>query len=458
MVAPGTRWYVHKNGQQLGPYSFGQLQQQLAQGLLSPADAVWQEGTAGWVAVGSVPGLGAAMPAAAPPGAAPMAGAAPGLAPAVMSAGVGRKPGRLGAMKFHLGRTFAWNLRNVAVRPDEEVRLIALSVDDPAARCYLAWRRSLLLTVTVTSAITAAIGLCTALSEDTKGLSDLGKALQVFGALSLLVMPVAAGLAARAWMRHRRSRRRLAVGWSISFLLPLLLALVPLNWKLDLSEAATPEVAIGFQLLGAIGNYVTLMPTILALIPGVMRGCLRVKFLLPRSMLPGWFLVAATPLWIALFLVMFAIIAQLTSDALLMVGVVALAVAPLLYLRHVALFTRPVSGEATARLMRVQAQVRAVLGVGLVCVGIWLFTGQVFRRHILGFDEASSFLRPWNLDVFKLPLEFASHSLLTIALVADLMMAMNLGVWLETRSFVGTPEAREYDVTMSEIEEAGGRE
>jgi hypothetical protein len=218
-------------------------------------------------------------------------------------------------------------------------------------------------------------------------------------------------------------------------------------------------MALVVQLVGAIGNYVTLMPTVLALIPGIMRACLRVKILLPQSMLPGWFLVAASPLWVFLFLVMFAIFSQVTSDALLIVGVVALAASPVLYLFHVGLFTRPVAGQVDLdNLLRVQRRVRLVLAAGIVCIVVWLFSGTVFGKHVIGVDAEGSLLRPWSFDLFKLPLEFASHSLFTMALVADLIMAMNLAIWVHTKSFVTSPDAREYDRTMSEIDEAGGRD
>jgi hypothetical protein len=45
-----------------------------------------------------------------------------------------------------------------------------------------------------------------------------------------------------------------------------------------------------------------------------------------------------------------------------------------------------------------------------------------------------------------------------MALAADLFMAMNLSVWRYTKEFVASPEAREYDRRMAEIEEAGSRD
>lgn len=430
-----SSWFVQRNGQQLGPFTFAQLQELK----LAPGEGVWQQGTPAWVSAASVPGLLAApAPAPAP---APATGSRPGL-------------------KFHLARAMEWNLRAVAVKPEEEATLLSLGVDDPAARSYLAWRRSVLTIITLASGITSIIGILSGLAADTASLTELGKGLEMVRALALVIMPVTAWKAARAWTRHKRSRRWLVWGWTLSFLAPLLTALVPAAWQVTLGpEGEASQMAVVLQLIGAIGNYVTLMPTVLALIPGIMRACLRVKVLLPQSMLPGWFLVAASPLWVFLFLVVFAIFSQVTSDALLIVGVAAIAGGPVLYLFHVGLFTRPVAADDDLRrLLAVQKRVRLVLTGGVACVIVWLFSGTVFGKHVVGVEVESSLMRPWSFEMFKLPLEFASHSLFTMALVADLIMAMNLAIWVHTKGFLASPEAKDYDRTMSEIDEAGERD
>ena len=63
-----------------------------------------------------------------------------------------------------------------------------------------------------------------------------------------------------------------------------------------------------------------LLPAVLALIPGVLKGCLRVKTLLPASTLPGWFVVMAAPLYALFLLAVFVGINQVTNDPLLIGG------------------------------------------------------------------------------------------------------------------------------------------
>jgi hypothetical protein len=157
--------------------------------------------------------------------------------------------------------------------------------------------------------------------------------------------------------------------------------------------------------------------------------------------------------------VLFVTINQVAGDALLIAGVLAITSAPVLYLVHVGLFTRPVgTKQDQQRLLQIQRQVRLILTGGVICLVIWLFTASVLGMRIVGVDAQTSMVRPWSVDLIRFPIEFATHSLFTMALAGDLFMAMNLSVWLYTKQFVASPEAKDYDRRMAEIEEAGGKE
>jgi len=267
-------------------------------------------------------------------------------------------------------------------------------------------------------------------------------------------LPVCAWLAGRVWSRHKRSRRLFTIGWVISFATPLLLALVPTHWRYELGgqgeERMQAEAML--RLVGAISYYITLMPGVLALIPGIMRACLRIKVLLPQSILPGWFLVGAAPLWTLLFLVVFVTVNQIAGDALLIVGVLCITATPILYLVHVGHFTKPISAAADeAKLLSVQRQVRLGLAVGVGFLVLWTFTAKIFGRGIIGLDAETSLVRPWSLDLWRFPVDYAAHSLATTALAADLFMAMNLSVWLHTKAFVSSKEASERCVAVGKM-------
>lgn len=447
---------MNRGGQQFGPFTLDQLREFARDGRLLPGDAVWQPGEPSWTPAGQRTDL-FAFPAASP---APAPVAMPLPAPASSSVPGAPPLPRVGAW-FHVTRALKWNLRRVVVTDAERQFLISLSVDEEDARRYLVWRHSVLLMIiapTLLSAILATIGAFTA---DTTAWSGFGYFSEMLRVLSLYALPIAAFTAARAWHRHRRSRRRVLVGFLIAFLTPLLLALFPIQWRFEMDMEDSDvrqmqEAAIG--LVGAIAYYVALMPAVLSLLPGILRACLRVKALLPESILPGWFLVAASPLYMLLFLVVFVTVNQLAGNALLVLGVLALTGAPMLYLANASVFVRPLSSDPdVARFGRVQKGVFAILFTGVLFLLIYAFTAEVFGRSLLGVDADASLLRPWDPEVLRFPVEYLSRSLFVTVLVADLFMLMNLSVWRHTKTFVSTPRAGEYDRLMSEIEEAGGR-
>ena len=52
-----SQWYVYKDGQQKGPYSFDQLSEGTRTGQIGPADMVWTAGMDSWTRAGQVEGL-----------------------------------------------------------------------------------------------------------------------------------------------------------------------------------------------------------------------------------------------------------------------------------------------------------------------------------------------------------------------------------------------------------------
>jgi hypothetical protein len=308
--------------------------------------------------------------------------------------------------------------------------------------------------------VSALLALISSFSNDWSSLSGLGVLLELLRLLALFALPIAAFAGSRAWERHRRSRTIVIIGWLIAFLTPLILALFPFAWRVDMPDSRGAEVQqIGtfLAVIGAVSVYITLMPAVLSLIPGVLRACLRIKALLPESILPGWFLIAATPLYVLLFLVIFTTINQVAGHILLMLGVFALLGAPLLYLFNAGTFTRPLRTPPEVRRIGVIQNIAlAVTGIGLLLLLIWAFNATVFGWSLIGFSPRTSLMRPWDLQLFQFPLDYFVRSLFTTVVVADLIMLMNLSLWRQTQAFAASAEAGSYDRLMSEIEEAGG--
>jgi len=466
--------------QQFGPYTLAQLGAYIAERRILPDDGVWYNGASVRLNAGQLPAFGVtAVPAPAPtpapvPAPAPVMGtpptsAAPSPAPAEpqpvsqptlaytpVAHAAPQAPGKAG---LHIKRAFNWNLQTLPVEPDEEATLLANGVDEVDARRYLVWRRSVLFVVVIPTLVAAVLKTVGGLSNGFDGLSGIGILVGLAELLPLYVIALTAWLAAKCWDQHRRSRTVLLRGWMVAFLTPLLLALIPFTWRADYSQVnpmQAGQVSAVLSLGGAMLVYVTLMPAVLSLIPGVLRACLRIKALIPEAILPGLFLVAATPLYIFLFLVIFTTINQVAGNALLILGVVALVGAPMLYMFNGRTFTRPLrTDEEVAKIGSVQTTVLVIMGIGLALIVTYAFTAELFGKSLIGTNEQTSAIRPWDPNLIQFPIEYIVRSLFTTVLVADLFMMMNLQLWKHTKEFQASPDAESYDRLMVEIEEAG---
>ena len=496
---PGqAAWLMTRSGSdQYGPYTVGQLADYIAERRILPNDGIWYQGASVRLNVSQLPRLGVVAPVMPAPTPAPAP--TPGPTPAAEEAAPvpvtpapvepaatppAPEPGPVAAQPaapaapvhipvptyappqgnnkagLHLKRAFSWDLRSIPVEPDEEARLLANGVDEADARRYLVWRRSVLLVVAIPTLISALLKTVSVATDDYSGLSALGALLNIAVLLPLFAMPLTSWLAAKVWDQHRRSRTILLRGWLFAFLTPLMLALIPYTWRVDytnINPLQQGQVSALLSFAGAMTVYVTLMPAVLSLIPGVLRGCLRIKALIPESILPGLFLVAATPLYILLFLVIFTTVNQIAGNGLLILGVLALLGAPLLYLINARTFTRPLrTAEEVAKIGSIQQGVMIVLGIGIALIVTYAFTAELFGKSLIGTEEATSLIRPWSPSLIQFPIEYVARSLFTTVLVADLFLMMNLQLWKHTKEFQASPDAASYDRLMVEIEEAGG--
>jgi len=92
-----NEWYVFKDQQRRGPFSWQQLLEQAGIGGLLPGDQVWSEDTSGWVPAREVKGLFAKLPPPPPPPAIyPEAASPPAAVPPPASPGV-EQPMSVGA-------------------------------------------------------------------------------------------------------------------------------------------------------------------------------------------------------------------------------------------------------------------------------------------------------------------------------------------------------------------------
>jgi hypothetical protein len=475
VLVPGTppelpSWHVMRDGQRYGPYTLAQVQKMAGAGQVQPGDLVWKEGMPGWVEARTQTELFAGPKEEPELVHVQMVEPAP---PEYRGGGAGMvfRPGGAGGSAFWLDlgvillRAFSWNLGKVAVTDAEKEQLRARGVENETAQKYLAWRRSIFLVVGIATSIGALIHLITAVTQTYSLPIDLETtsveiAISAFGVFTVVVLllaqfalPAASLLAFVFWSRVRLTRRLILTGWAVSFLTPMVIALFPLTWFYTLPEIGSPKVRVAleavFGIIGGLVYFLQLTPSVLALIPGALRACVRIKTLLPGSVIVGWFLMAGVPFYALLLLVTFISVNQLAGNALLILAILLFIGAPLAYVAGAGLFIRPLAEEKDIRKINYLQIIYSAVGwTAVLLFIIYLFTGKLFGLTIMGFGEGAM-VSPFKLVQFFI--DFAGRSLFTSTLVADWLMLMNSSVWFRLSEFAKTDASKQYDQVMGEL-------
>lgn len=399
-------------------------------------------------------------------------------------------------------RALATNLRTVVVGEDERAALDAAGLREPIVQQYVTWRRAMMLAVVAATLLSAAV---TTLRKN-RGPHDRKEVLQTITAGLLQkaekTLPAAAileeathppgrtdlpkgggqnppagfarfenlmhaahldaiALAALAALfcrnRFQLSYRILVAGFALGFLLPMALAMCPWSWwgmvEVKITPGTDPAAYLQVAVQRAIqaANYlVILLPTLLSLVPGALRAGLRVKTQLPESLLPGWFVAAASPFYSLCLLVPFVVAVQFTHDLLLLGGLFLLLAAPLVYAFRAGVFTNPRMSEAdTDRMGRLQLTVglMSLLASGLIVA--WLLTRDIAGVHLVGVAAGKSLFHP--MDLVDYLLEYLARSLFVTVLGADLFMRISLRAWEQSREWAASDHTGTYDRTMEAI-------
>jgi hypothetical protein len=386
----------------------------------------------------------------------------------------------------HLGRARTWDLQSVAVTDSERARLLAAGVAAEPLQRFASWRRSTLTVVLGPTLLAALLATADVLAQGRDGLTITGRALTVVNLLALWAMPAAALVALRSWASLRRSHRVLLAGWAAAFLPPFLVALVPLGWWFSVTGSSQEQAALQRQ-LGALdvvdGLYVafTLAPTALAILPGLVQACVRVKMLLPAAILPGWFLMVVPPFYLLIGIVALIPLNHLVGGPLLVLGALLWFGAPMLYVWRADLFVRPLPASATRPVNQVRRAAGLAGAAGLLLLLAYLFTARVFGLHLVGLDSQASLVWLWenrgemgltpvqilsrarsvywagDVSLSQLLVQYFGRSLFMTTVFADLLVRMNLSAWAQEKGFAKTSDVASYDAAMAELNQVYGR-
>jgi hypothetical protein len=243
----------------------------------------------------------------------------------------------------------------------------------------------------------------------------------------------------------RLSFKLLVAGFLFGFLLPMVIAVCPSSWFGEQEKEVLGEVVDGVKYI------VMLLPTILSLVPGVLKGCQKVKVLVPQSILPGWFMVMAAPLYGLFLLVIFIGVDQFTADPLILGGLACIVLAHFAYVFRAGAFTAPLISDADRRRLKgAQLMVLGFTALGGILLLTFILTRDILGIKVFGTNPKTSVLQP--IDLLDFGLEIIARSMFITALSVDLFMRMNLTNWRQHRALAASEDSGGYDKAMGNLE------
>lgn len=291
--------------------------------------------------------------------------------------------------------------------------------------------------------------------DEEEQIKAMGKLMDNIQLLALYLLPITAVVVLLLGNRFQLSFRLMAIAFGISFFLPMLLALCPWSWwgvhEETYSAEKNPFLFVKDQaegVLEAASILVALLPSVLSLIPGVQKACLRVKTLVPQALLPGWFIVVASPLYGLFLLVVVVAVDQFTGEPAILVPLALLAAASLTFGVRANIFTRPYISEADFRRAKATQRVVGILTAlaGVILV-YFLLTREVMGVHALGNDPKTSLMRP--IEVVEFIVEVIGRSMFVSALGAEFILRISLAAWRQNRDLTTSTTATAYDEAMA---------
>ena len=206
----------------------------------------------------------------------------------------------------------------------------------------------------------------------------------------------------RVWPKWKLSSTILQIGFIISFILPLIPAIIPLKYLTkssgdafiaaddlandqlsvsELQEAYTSDVKS--QILGAaiennpgIQNFVAALPVLLSFPTSLIAGSLRIRGLLPDSSLSSWILTTSAPFLSIVVLAAAIIIIQVVGDLTLMFGVFFQCITPWMYVFRRGLYVKAPSEGGEKKIDRNQQIILIMKLLSLALYISWAFTND----------------------------------------------------------------------------------
>ena len=342
----------------------------------------------------------------------------------------------------HITRNFTCQISLARPTKTEEILLNEKNVKLDALRSYYVWRRSSLLLAMPLIFAGMIFGFIDLFqqwrSSDTKAARNgFGKLLILIQNIdsTVLFIGVVAGFV--FWNQFTTSLRIVRITFLLSFVMPLIPALFPLEMTLNTETKAVfsndkvSEADLFFtKLLISLSYMLTLLPVIISFPGGALRAALRIRWLLPESMLSGWILVVSAPFYSILLCITLIVVLQVAGNFVLFLGTLLVVAAPWIYVIRGRFYVHLWTEEKKQQALLTQRIVGILTLVGYVFIISFAFTGDVSGVGFVGDQNSSDpiYLLSY-VQAFRILVETLGRLFVTTLMFCDVILRMNLENW-----------------------------
>jgi hypothetical protein len=198
-------------------------------------------------------------------------------------------------------------------------------------------------------------------------------------------------LSAIFWSNLPRSRVLARWGWGIMFLVPVILAFLPVSTLMDFSHIDSEEtrktLVRSLGTLVALSVFVGLGAKVVAIFPGVIRSSMALKTLLPESAVPGWIVSLIAPIYMLVLMLLLVTINQIGGSVLLIIGALCLMLGPMVYVVCAKAIVRPHSArEVSTVVNRIRFLAVSFSLSGIIMVSIFILDLEILElSDVLNF-------------------------------------------------------------------------
>lgn len=336
-------------------------------------------------------------------------------------------------MLLHVRRCIGWKVGNIKPTPFEDSKLDTKGKESCSVmRSYLVWRRSSMLLSLPCMLYSAIAGFINVAVYEEMRATGVFEPYTDASYFLMLIVPCFAGavlflsaiVGLVRWHKWQTTTRGLKIGWLVSTLLPFIPGLLPFDFAIKdeyKTEHSHDEWQASRTIMASV-YMIQMIPVVITLPSGVIRGSIRVRGLIPNTSLPGWIIMIAVPLQSLITFFVFVIIIQLAGSIFLILAAPLSVITPWLYVLRSELYTGVTTIDKEKMMDRNDKIMQFMNNISMILVITWAGTADITDINVNMFTVGSALIQS------------VGRLLITTVVMSDTVLCMTVANCLQDQA------------------------